>query len=71
MAAGDIARSLADVRRLKAERRGTTYVIGGVRIFNALLDAGMIDEIVLLVHPLVPGAGSRSSASLADAMNRD
>lgn len=44
------------VRRLK-EQPGDDLLVGGVRLPVALVDAGLVDELELVVHPLVAGHG--------------
>ena len=51
--------STDDVERLKAEIDGDILVNGSVQLVNALLDAGLVDELRLMVFPLVLGEGKR------------
>ncbi len=51
------------VRRLK-EQPGDDLLLGGVRFPVALVDAGLVDELELLVHPLVAGHGPTLLAGL-------
>ncbi|GHE13447.1 dihydrofolate reductase family protein [Klenkia taihuensis] len=51
------------VRRLK-EQPGDDLLLGGVRLPVALVDAGLVDELELLVHPLVAGHGPTLLAGL-------
>jgi dihydrofolate reductase len=53
---GDV---LAGVRALKAAQGGSIVVVGSTRLARTLLAAGLVDEVSLLVHPLVVGAGER------------
>ncbi len=53
---GDLADA---VRRLKHEAARDIVVIGSGRLVQSLMRCRLIDEYVLLVHPLVLGAGSR------------
>ncbi len=46
-----------ELRAIKAEPGGNGYVVGGATIVATLLNAGLIDEIVLVVHPLLLGGG--------------
>ena len=57
---GDLIES---VRRLKEERGGELSV-GGVRLPLALATAGLIDEYVFVVHPVVAGHGPTLLAGL-------
>ena len=46
------------VRRLKAEPGGDIMVMGGGELGSALIEAGLVDEIGLNVHPLLLGGGT-------------
>src|SRR5690554_880364 len=50
---GDLA---TEVRRLK-EQSGEDLLTGGVTLPRALLDLGLIDELLFLIHPVVAGHG--------------
>lgn len=45
------------VRALKASAGGGIIVMGGGALASALIEAGLVDEIGLNVHPLLLGAG--------------
>jgi dihydrofolate reductase len=45
------------VRRLKGEPGGGIYVMGGGELGSALIEAGLVDEIGLNVHPVLLGGG--------------
>jgi dihydrofolate reductase len=51
--------STDDVERLKSEIDGDILVNGSVQLVQALLDAGQVDELRLMVFPLVLGKGKR------------
>ena len=51
--------SAADVERLKSEVDGDILVNGSVQLVRALLDAGLVDELRLMVFPLVLGEGRK------------
>ena len=57
IAAGDLSEAVA---RLKQER-GDGYLLahGGVRFARSLVETGLIDEYLLVVHPVVLGDGER------------
>jgi dihydrofolate reductase len=48
-----------EVRRLKEEIDGEILVYGSRRLAQALLEMGLVDEVRLIVYPLVLGAGDR------------
>jgi dihydrofolate reductase len=55
-----VARAIPDfdaVRRLREEADGEIYVVGGPTTVAGLLDAGLIDELRLTLHPVVLGDG--------------
>jgi dihydrofolate reductase len=47
------------VRDLKAKAGGTIAVMGGMSLVSQLLLAGLMDELTLIIHPVVAGAGRR------------
>jgi dihydrofolate reductase len=49
----------AEVNRLKTEIDGDILVNGSVQLVNALADSGLIDELRLMVFPVVLGKGKR------------
>jgi len=50
-------RTLEDVAELKRQPGKDIYLIGGARITASLVDAGLVDELRLIVYPLVAGGG--------------
>ena len=56
-----IVRSIDEIRTFKHDGPGTAYVVGGPTLITSLLDAGLLDELRLLVHPIVIGAGQSVS----------
>jgi dihydrofolate reductase len=50
-------RHLEDVAALKTQPGKDIYLMGGARITASLLDAGLLDEIRLIVYPLMAGKG--------------
>jgi dihydrofolate reductase len=53
---GDVAEA---VRRLKAEPGADLHVMGSGELIQTLLRHDLIDEYLLLIHPLVLGSGRR------------
>ena len=52
-----IVRDLDEVRALKSTPGKNTYVVGGAGLVVSLMDADLIDELRLIVHPVVLGSG--------------
>ena len=52
-----IIRSIRDVAALKARSGKDIYLVGGGGTLESLIDAGLVDELRLHVHPLIVGAG--------------
>jgi dihydrofolate reductase len=50
-------RSTEDVAALKARPGKDIYLVGGGRTLESLIDAGLVDELRLHVHPLIVGEG--------------
>jgi dihydrofolate reductase len=46
-----------DIAALKRQKGGSIYLIGGGRTTASLIDAGLVDELRLLVYPLIAGEG--------------
>lgn len=72
---GDAAEQVAE---LKQQRDGTLTVFGSGELIGALIAADLIDEYLLMVHPLVLGsgrrlfgAGSATELELIDAATTD
>ena len=47
------------VRDLKARTEGNLVILGSAELIHALLPAGLIDAMLLTIHPLVLGSGKR------------
>jgi dihydrofolate reductase len=61
-----ILRDLEELRAFKARPGGSVYVVGGAGLVRSLIDADLIDELRLIVHPVAVGAG----AALLDGIVR-
>jgi dihydrofolate reductase len=53
---GDLAEEIA---RLKQEVEGTILIAGSVQLVQALLELGLVDELRLMVFPVLLGEGKR------------
>jgi dihydrofolate reductase len=58
--------SLDELRGFKAQPGGAVYVVGGVGLVRSMMDAGLLDELRMIVHPVLVGAG----AALFDGIAR-
>jgi len=59
-------RGLEEIAALKQEPGKDIYLMGGHRITASLIDAGLVDELRLIVYPLVVGEGSVLFATTKD-----
>jgi dihydrofolate reductase len=55
--ATSFVRNLDEVAALKQQPGKGIYLVGGARTVATLIDAGMVDELRLTIHPLIAGAG--------------
>jgi dihydrofolate reductase len=53
---GDPAEAVAD---LKAKDGGSICILGSGELVRTLLDAGLVDELSLTIHPILLGSGKR------------
>jgi dihydrofolate reductase len=60
---GDVAESVA---KLKQEVDGDIVVHGSVQLVQTLLELGLVDELRLMVYPVVLGAGKRLFGETSD-----
>ncbi len=61
-----LVRDVSELRSLKEQPGGAVYVIGGAALIVSLMNAGLIDELRLLVHPLVLGGGKSPFAGVKE-----
>lgn len=61
-----LVRTVSELRSLKEQPGGTVYVIGGAALVASLLDEGLVDEVRLIVHPVVLGGGKSPFAGLKE-----
>jgi dihydrofolate reductase len=52
-----VVRNLDELHALKNQPGKNIYVVGGPTLVTALLNANLLDELRLIVHPLLLGAG--------------
>jgi dihydrofolate reductase len=53
-----IVREIDELRALKAEPGKAVYVVGGPGLVTSLINAGLLDELRLIVHPVAVGGGT-------------
>ena len=63
--AGDAAKAVAALKDEEPER--DLVILGSGELIRSLLPHGLVDELTLLIHPLVLGAGQRLFASGSEA----
>jgi dihydrofolate reductase len=77
--AAQIVRDVAELRTLKGQPGKNMYVVGGATLVASLLNERLIDELRLIVHPVVLGNGQalfggvdkRLTLDLVDATSID
>jgi dihydrofolate reductase len=52
-----IVRDVDEIRNMKHQPGKDMYVVGGATLVSSLMNLGLIDELRLMVHPLVLGGG--------------
>ena len=60
---GDVA---DEVAKLRKEHQGDVVVHGSVRLVQALIEHGLVDELRLMVYPLLLGTGKRLFGETSD-----
>ena len=50
-----IVRDVEEIRRLKQQPRKDIHAVGGATLVSSLMNAGLVDEIQLLVNPIILG----------------
>ena len=53
-----------ELKSLKDQRGGAIYVVGGASLISSLMSEGLIDELRLIVHPIILGGGKTPFAGL-------
>ena len=61
-----LVRDIGELRSLKDQPGAPIYVIGGAALVSSLLNAGLIDELRLIVHPIILGGGKAPFAGVND-----
>jgi dihydrofolate reductase len=58
--------AVEEVSKLKQELHGEIVVAGSIQLVRALLEQDLVDELRLLVYPVVLGAGERLFGETSD-----
>jgi dihydrofolate reductase len=53
-----IVRDIGEIRAVKEQPGKAVYVVGGPGLVASLVNAGLLDELRLIVHPVLNGRGS-------------
>jgi dihydrofolate reductase len=59
-------RDVSELRSLREQPGGAIYVIGGAALVASLLNESVIDELRLIVHPIILGGGKTPFAGVRD-----
>jgi dihydrofolate reductase len=52
-----VVRDVEEIRKMKQQPGKNMYVVGGATLVSSLMNLGLIDELRLMVNPLVLGGG--------------
>ena len=66
-----IIRDVAELRTLKSRPGKNMYVVGGATLVASLLNEGLIDELRLIVHPVVLGKGQALFGGINQRLSLD
>jgi dihydrofolate reductase len=58
-------REIEDISALKQQSGKDIYLLGGAETVASLIDAGLVDELRLIVYPLIAGEGKALFATMA------
>jgi dihydrofolate reductase len=61
-----LVRSVSELRPVLEQPGNAVYVIGGAALISSLLNEGLIDELRLIVHPIVLGGGKAPFAGIKE-----
>jgi dihydrofolate reductase len=64
--ASRLVRGVGELRPLKEQSGGPVYVVGGAAIVSSLINERLIDELRLIVHPVILGGGTALFAGVKD-----
>jgi dihydrofolate reductase len=52
-----IVRDVEDIRKMKQQPGKDMYAVGGATLVSSLMNLGLIDELRLMINPLILGGG--------------
>ena len=61
-----VMRDVSEVRSLRDEPGAAIYVIGGAALVANLMNEDLVDELRLIVHPIILGGGKSPFAGITD-----
>jgi dihydrofolate reductase len=61
-----IADDIGEIRALKEQPGRAVYVVGGPGLVSSLINEGLLDELRLIVHPVLAGSGLAFFGGLVD-----
>ena len=61
-----IVRDVDAIRELKAQPGKDMHAVGGASLVGSLMNAGLVDELRLVVQPIVLGAGKALFKDVSD-----
>ena len=61
-----IVRDIGEIRALRQQPGKAIYVVGGPGLMISLIHAGLLDELRLIVHPVVVGGGTALFGKIAE-----
>jgi dihydrofolate reductase len=66
-----IIRDIDEIRALREQPGKAVYVVGGPGLLTSLVSAGLLDELRLIVHPVVVGSGTALFGGLSERQALD
>ena len=61
-----IVHDIDEIRTLKQQPGKAAYVVGGPGLVASLINAGLLDELRLIVHPVATGGGTAVFGGIAE-----
>jgi dihydrofolate reductase len=61
-----IVHDVDEIRRMKEQPGEAAYVVGGPGLLTSLINAGLLDELHVIVHPVATGGGTNVFGDFAE-----